>query len=203
MTNTPIWMRPSRRPGEPARLGVAADREHVPPHHRPRAGRSAPSDGHRQHHQHRHRIQRLAEPERRLGDRRQRRRQPGCSRRCCATNAMPAQDPHRPERDDERVDAEADDHQAVDDAAERGRRRAQIGEPDAPRSAPAPSGPAARSTIAVVTPGERVDRPDREVDPARDDHDRGADGHDREEAGVGRGLDQRVRVEEVVDRSRR
>ena len=47
---------------------------------------------------------------------------------------------------------------------------------------------------------QRVDRPDRQVDAARDDHDRRADRHDRDEAGVGCGLDQRVRVEEVVDR---
>ena len=48
--------------------------------------------------------------------------------------------------------------------------------------------------------GERVDGADRQIDAAGDDDDRRADGHDREEAGVGRGLDERVRVEEVVDR---
>ena len=47
--------------------------------------------------------------------------------------------------------------------------------------------------------GQRVDRADREVDAAGDDHDGRADGHDREEARVGRRLDQRVGVEEVVD----
>ena len=48
-------------------------------------------------------------------------------------------------------------------------------------------------------PGQRVDRPDGQIDAARDDHDRGADRHDREEARVGGSLNQRVRVEEVVD----
>ena len=52
-------------------------------------------------------------------------------------------------------------------------------------------------------PGERVDGADREVDAARDDDDGRADGHDREEAGVGRRLDEGVGVEEVVDRQPR
>ena len=49
--------------------------------------------------------------------------------------------------------------------------------------------------------GQRVDRPDGEIDAAGDDHDRRADRHDREEARVGGGLHQRVRVPEVVDDS--
>ena len=48
--------------------------------------------------------------------------------------------------------------------------------------------------------GERVDGAGREIDAAGDDDDRRADAHDREAAGVGRHLEQRVRVEEVVDR---
>ena len=48
-------------------------------------------------------------------------------------------------------------------------------------------------------PGKRVDRSHRQIDAAGNDDDRCADGHDGEEAGVGRRLDQRVRVEEVVD----
>ncbi len=65
------------------------------------------------------------------------------------------------------------------------------------------SGPALRSTMAVVTPGEGVDGADREVDATRDDDHRRADRHDREEAGVGRRLDEGVGIEEVVDRQPR
>jgi hypothetical protein len=46
---------------------------------------------------------------------------------------------------------------------------------------------------------QRVDRTNREVDPARDDDDGGADRHDRKEAGVGGRLNERVGIEEVVD----
>ena len=47
---------------------------------------------------------------------------------------------------------------------------------------------------------QRVHRADRQIDAARDDDDGRAHRHDRDEARVGGGLDQRVRVEEVVDR---
>ena len=46
---------------------------------------------------------------------------------------------------------------------------------------------------------QSINRPDRQIDPARDDHQRRADRHDREEARVGRRLDQRVGVQEIVD----
>ena len=39
MTNTLVWIRAEAQAGEPARLGIAAEREHVPPHDRLRSGR--------------------------------------------------------------------------------------------------------------------------------------------------------------------
>ena len=75
---------------------------------------------------------------------------------------------------------------------------------NASSTAPAPpTGAAARSDEAHGTPASAYTEPDRQVDAARDDDDGRAHRHDRDEAGVGRGLDQRVRVEEVVDRPAR
>ena len=96
------------------------------------------------------------------------------------------------------MDAEADHHHAVDDAAEQAdaERDGEAGR----RDFAGPSSAGAAQHHRRRDPGQRVDRAHRQVDPAGDDDDGGADRHDREEAGVGRGLDQRVRVEEVVDR---
>ena len=112
-----------------------------------------------------------------------------------------AQNPHRAERDDERVHAKPDDQRAVDGAAGR-----PIASDTASPSATVGTG-IQRSRRSQDhrrrDTRKRVDRADREVDAAGDDDDRRADRHDREEAGVGRGLDQRVRVEKIVDRQRR
>ncbi len=182
---------------EAARFGVPADGKHVPPAN----GLDqidAARHGHEDHHQHRDRVERIAETERRLRDAGERPRQQdalGVARH----ERDAAHDPHRAERDDERVHAEPDDQRAVDRAAgeadaerdrepERDRRRRDRARRR--RAAPSPS----------TTPGQRVDGADGQIDAAGDDHDRGADGHDREEAGVGRRLDEGVRVEKVVDR---
>ena len=110
----------------------------------------------------------------------------------------PAQDPHRAQRDDERVHAQPDHHRAVEDAGT-GDRSTPRHERERDASPSAPCGCGAAGTIAIADARQRVDRPDRQIDPGGDDDDRGAHRHDREEARVGRGLDQRVRVEEVVD----
>ena len=46
--------------------------------------------------------------------------------------------------------------------------------------------------------GQRVDRAHREIDPAGDDDDRRPDRHDREEARVGRHLDERVEFKKLL-----
>jgi hypothetical protein len=181
-------MRPSLRPEKRLASGL-------PAHHGALQVNRA-ENRHRQHHQRWHRVERLGEPERCLGDRRQ------CSRQADALRAArdegdAAQDPHRAERDDEWMDAEADHHQSVDHATE---------EADADGNAEAEHR-RRQCRLGRVRPqhhrrghaGQRVNRPDGEVDAAGDDHDGGADGHDGEEARIGGCLDQGVRVQEIVD----
>jgi hypothetical protein len=99
------------------------------------------------------------------------------------------------------VDAQADDHQAVQRAAHESHADGDGEAEDERRDRRFDRGRAQRHRHRHT--GERVDRADREIDAARDDHDRRADRHDGEEARVGPDLDQRVRVEEVVDREAR
>ena len=99
------------------------------------------------HHEHRHRIERLAQAERRLCDVRQRARHEDALG-VAADERDPAHNPHRPERDDERVHAEPDHQRAVDGAAGQAdperhcqpERDQSAADPSAPRFAgPSPS----------------------------------------------------------------
>ena len=162
------------------------------------AGEVDRAHGHdRQHGEQRHRIQGLGQAERRLRDHGEGvGHQDGLG--LAGHEGHPAEDPHGPEGDDERVHAEPHDHDAVDRSAEQADADAEAEADQRPCPGPIPGG-WARSHRAIVDPGQGVDGTHRQVDARRDDHDRGPHGHDREEARVGGGLDEGVGVQEVVD----
>ena len=88
------------------------------------------------------------------------------------------------------MDAESDDERAIQDSACEPDADADE-EPEQRRGRAAHrSGAAKKERHAHAA--QRVDRSDRQVDAAGDDHHRRADRHDREEARVGGGLDERI-----------
>jgi hypothetical protein len=196
ITNTLAWTRLESEPREPARFRIAAEREDVPPHHSlAQIHRAARRDD--EHDDHRHGVQRLREAERSLRDPRQRSGQENALR--TADHERDAtQDPHRAERDDERMHAQADDHQPVDRAADQadGQRHRKTERHGRGSSGWLDGAEHHRHRHTR----ERVHRAHREIDPSGNDHHRRAHGHDGEEARVGRGLNEGVRIEEVVDR---
>ena len=152
--------------------------------------------GHDNHRNHRDRVERFREPERRLRHVGQHLRQQDAFRAARDECDAP-QDPHRAKGNDERMHAQTHNHEAIHGSAdqtdahchhEAGGKRSH-GSRGAHRAQRHRGGHAR----------QRVDRSYGQVDPARNDHHRRAHGHDREEARVGGGLDQRVEIQKIVD----